>query len=161
MFMKNVNGKLREGVLQPRRWFVMALLLLIATTGWSKLQSNKPITIKKNNITVVQAFDMIKQQAGVSIVYQDDVINKSLRLNLNLEDASLAAALEAVCRPAELEYSLRDNYVLIKKRVVKMIVKKSPVAAQQGTSSNHRVVSGTVDDEKGVSLLGVNVDLGG
>lgn len=161
MFMKNVNGKLREGVLQPRRWFVMALLLLIATTGWSKLQSNKPITIKKNNITVVQAFDMIKQQAGVSIVYQDDVINKSLRLNLNLEDASLAAALEAVCRPAELEYSLRDNYVLIKKRVVKMIVKKSPVAAQQGTSSNHRVVSGTVVDEKGEPLIGVNVALVG
>ncbi len=158
--MKNENAKLREKVMRPRSWALMALLLLIAMTGWSKTQSNKPITIKKNNITVVAAFDMIKQITGVSIVYQNDAIDKNQKLDLNLTGASLTKAMNTICEQTDLEYQIRDNYVLVKKKIAKNVVKKGPVVAQPG-SSNHRIVSGVVVDEKGEPLIGVNVTLVG
>ncbi len=157
--MKRVNGKWREKVMQPSRWFVIALLFLIATNAWSETH-NKTVTIKRTNITVVAAFDMIKQQTGASIVYQEDAINKDIRLNLDLINVPLKTAIEAVCNPAGLEYTLRDNYVLVKKKVVKSVVKKSPVVAQS-ESSNRRTVTGLVVDEKGEPLIGVNVTLVG
>jgi TonB-linked outer membrane protein, SusC/RagA family len=157
--MKRVNGKWREKLMLPSRWFVIALFFLIAVNAWSETH-NKTVTIKKTNITVVAAFDMIKQQTGAAIVYQEDAINKDIRLNLDLVDVPLKTAIEAVCNPAGLEYTLRDNYVLVKKKVVKTVVKRSPVVAQS-ESSNRRTVTGLVVDEKGEPLIGVNVTLVG
>lgn len=159
MFMKRVNGKWREKVMLPSRWFVITLLFLIATNAWSETH-NKTVTIKRANITVVAAFDMIKQQTGVSIVYQEDAINKGIRLNLDLINVPLKTAIEAVCNSAGLEYTLLDNYVLVKKKVVKNVVKRSPTVAQS-ESSNSRTVTGLVVDEKGEPLIGVNVTLVG
>jgi TonB-linked SusC/RagA family outer membrane protein len=159
--MKRKNEKLRRDGNPRRSWFIFVLLLLTASTNsMATILDNKPITIQRTGISITDALDMVKQQAGVSIVYQDDVINKSMRLNLNLKEVTLREALNAICEPAGLEYILRDNYVLIKKGKRSMITKKNPVAAPL-SSSGHRTITGKVVDEKGEPLIGVNVTVAG
>lgn len=77
--------------MQPSRWFVIALLFLIATNAWSETH-NKTVTIKKTNITVVAALDMIKQQTGASIVYQEDAIDRPADFRVHVSAAEFFGA---------------------------------------------------------------------
>lgn len=141
-----------------KKYKILILLVIAACSVFGADPVNKLITIQRKEISVINAFDMIKQQAKVSVMYQDDIVNKKLILNLNLKDVPLAKALEAVCEPAGLEFSLRDNYVLIRNaRKPKAETKRAAVANSPTQQERQRTISGKVIDELGEPLPGANV----
>ena len=80
-------------------------------------------------------------------MYQSDIINDKIRLNLNLKNAPLNKALNAICTPAGLQYEVENEYILIVK------AKERP----QGTP--RKKVKGIVIDEKGEPLMGVTITI--
>uniref|UniRef100_UPI002FD8EEEA SusC/RagA family TonB-linked outer membrane protein n=1 Tax=Bacteroides congonensis TaxID=1871006 RepID=UPI002FD8EEEA len=113
------------------------------------LDDVKRVTIVNSDISVREALDQVKKQIGGALMYQSDIINDKIRLNLNLKNAPLNKALNAICTPAGLQYEVENEYILIVK------AKERP----QGTP--RKKVKGIVIDEKGEPLMGVTITIEG
>ncbi|WP_321479478.1 SusC/RagA family TonB-linked outer membrane protein [uncultured Bacteroides sp.] len=142
------------------KYKTMALLLMLFCAITTKASENKFITIQQNGISIINAFDLIKQQTGVSFMYQDNIINKNVRLNLNLQHVSLKKALETICQPVGLAFSFRDNYVLITENP-KIKLGKDQVVAEFLEEKKQRSISGKITDESKSPLPGANVVIAG
>lgn len=126
--------------------FVALFLTFALPVSANILDEANPVTIVSRDISVRGALEQVKKQSGVSLMYQSDIINDQLRLNLNLKQASLKEALDAICTPAGLKYVLKESYVLIT---------KAREAGRQPLSK--RRIHGMVVDEKGEPLIGAAV----
>ncbi|TKG89649.1 TonB-dependent receptor [Puteibacter caeruleilacunae] len=81
-------------------------------------------------------------------MYRDEDVEKSLILNVKLDNVSLEKALNIVCEQALLQYDIIDDYVLIKKRKIN---KALPALV------NKKPIKGLITDTDGMPLPGVNV----
>jgi TonB-linked outer membrane protein, SusC/RagA family len=125
--------------------FNLFLVALIICLGAFAQSNSTLITIKKNQIGIEEAFAVIKSQAKVYVMYQSKIIDKTARLDLNLEKVSLDKALDAICSRAGLRYEIKDKYVLITKAASNKARKKSST------------IIGIVTDESGEPLPGATV----
>lgn len=130
--------------------FLFTLLFAFASpAAASVLDDAKRVTIVNPSISVREALEEVKKQSGISLMYQSDIIDEKVRLNLNLKNVLLGEALDAICTPAGLQYEVEANYVLIVKAK----------GRRQGTPK--KKITGTVIDEKGQPLMGVTIFVGG
>lgn len=113
------------------------------------LDDAKPITIVNADISVRDALNEVKKQSGVALMYQSDIVDDNIRLNLKLQDATLKEALHAICNPAGLQYALKESYVLITK--AKTNKERKP----------KKRIKGMVMDDKGEPLIGATVYIEG
>lgn len=109
----------------------------------------KRVTLVNANIPIREALEQVKKQAGVSLMFQSDIIDENIRLKLNLKNASLREALDAICTPSGLQYEVKENYILIVK------------AKERPQSTSRKKITGTVIDETRVPLVGVTVFIEG
>ncbi len=164
--MKKVKSRSKSCFGHCLLWLITTFLMFCANTAMARIESNKTITIQQSSISVMEAFKMVERQAGVSITYQSNVVNRKLRLHLSLYNATLERALNEICEQAELEYSLRDNYVLIRKKH-EVHAERKVVESQQSQISQpvqevrYRTVKGVVVDDKEQPLAGVSVFVAG
>jgi TonB-linked SusC/RagA family outer membrane protein len=141
-----------------KKYKILALLLMAICTVFGAEADNQLITIQKREISVIDALDMIKQQAKVSVMYQDNIVNKRILLNLNLKNVSLSEALKAVCEPAGLEFLFKDNYVLIRNsQKTKNQTKGDTSTNGAATDRRQRSISGRTMDESGEPLPGASI----
>lgn len=110
-------------------------------------QSNIPITIKKKNITLQEAFQQIEKQTSYLIAFNESKLEKTKRVNLNINAEPLDKALTTILAGTGFSYKIKDNYIMI-------VAQSKPVGEK-------RQVTGVVKDEKGEELIGVNVSVKG
>lgn len=110
-------------------------------------QSNVKITIAKKNITLQDALQEIEKQSTYLVAFNESKLEKTKRVDLNLNNESLDKALSAVLAGTGFTYKLKDNYI--------MIVPQAKPAVER------KKVSGVVKDEAGEPLIGVNVSIKG
>ena len=107
------------------------------------------ITIRENNITVIEALKKVEKQSGLSIGYNNSLLRDKPALNLNLDKAGLDYSLSTILKGTGCTYELKGKYI-------KMI----PQPAQEKPSSDKQV-KGKVTDETGEPLIGVNIQVQG
>lgn len=150
---KNEFGKFRFGFV--KRFQLLAVFLVCRSLAFSYSQEQRKISIQEPAISVVKAFDMIKQQSQIAIMYQDEIIDKKLKFVLNLKEVSLNEALSSLCAKAGLEFVIRDKYVLITRaKGAENLGRISPSNAQQVQS---RYARGIVVNAQGEPLPGASV----
>lgn len=108
--------------------------------------ANGNITIKKNSISVKDAFAAVKQQAKVFVMYESNTVNESQLIDLNFSNASLQTVLGDICAKAGLNYEIKGQYVLVTRQNKKT----------KDSAAGNRV-SGRVIDETGEPLVGATV----
>lgn len=140
---------------------IRSLTFLFAFFFFSVVQSSaldlgdaRPVSIQNPNISVKEALEQVKAQSGIYLLYQEDIIDKSIRLNLNLKSASFREAMDVICPIAGLKYEVSGEHVLITRagkanRVVRQ-QRKEPVR-----------VTGKVVDENGLPLAGASIRVTG
>lgn len=104
------------------------------------------ISIKKNKISVKDAFSSVKQQAKVYVMYENNSINEKQLIDLNLSQVSLQTVMNEICRQAGLKYEIKGQYVLVTRD--KHLIKG-------GIGENH--VTGKVIDDTGMPLIGATI----
>lgn len=117
------------------------------------LDGGKHVSIQKNGISVKEALEQVKEQSGIYLLYQENIIDKSVRLDLNLKNASFREAMDAICPAAGLSYEVSNDHVLITQA-------KQPAAAQPAPKPQ-LTITGTVVDENGNPLPGASVRVNG
>ncbi|MDO5663731.1 MAG: SusC/RagA family TonB-linked outer membrane protein [Bacteroidia bacterium] len=124
------------------RFFILLFCLITIQTN-AFAQNNTKITIKKNNISVIEALQEIEKQSKMSIAYNESQLKNQKNIQLDISGDSVENALSQALVGTGFTYQIKDGYV--------MIIPAKP------TETPKRKITGTVVDEKNEPLIGVNV----
>ena len=114
--------------------FALCCLAPMSHAEALNLNEAKQVTIQDTSITVKEALEQVKLQSGICLLYQESVIDKKIRLNLDLSNAKFTEAMDLICQKAGLAYEVTDKHVIITKAETKQ------------NDAKHRTISGVVLD---------------
>lgn len=134
---------------QMKGRLIMLFLCLFLLQVPTFAQNDVRITIRKSNISVIDALKEVEKQSGLSIGYNDSQLRNKPTINLDLDKAELGYSLSTVLKGTGFTYELKGKYIKI-----------IPQPAQKKVSPA-RSVSGKVVDEAGEPLIGVNIQVEG
>jgi len=105
-------------------------------------ESGKKVTLNLESVTVKDFFDALRQQTGLSFVYNTEQTKSLKPITIHVKDETVDNVLRTVLNGTGLTYSMERDIVTISK------------VEQQG---DKRSATGIVSDEEGSPLPGVNV----
>lgn len=106
--------------------------------------SGQTVTLRSQQITLKEAFSKIEDQTGMSIDYDERVIDVNKKVNVNIRNNSLEEALSKLLEGSGLTFTIDGKHVLISSR---------NVPSQQ---QKRITITGKVSDNVG-PLAGVNI----
>ena len=131
-----------------RRCVAIGLLSLsVLSISANVLKSQ--VTLSITNATLYEAFEQLRKQYGVSIIYSNNVLNDKERVTAHTDKITLEEALNLLLAGKECAYKITENQV-----VLLPAEKKSPIVAVEQQNSK---ITGQVRDNLGDPLVGVNV----
>lgn len=146
--MLQIYKKIAERI--THKWvFLTFLSLLLLIPTLVSAQNERKITIKQEKITVIQALKVVEKQSKMSINYSDSELMGKDFIDLDLQNVSLPAALDAILKDTGFVYQIQGNYIII-------TGKKTKTATQASKD-----IKGKVVDENGEPLIGVNIAVDG
>lgn len=110
---------------------------------------SQQVSIRARNLPLEKVFSLIEKQTGYNFVYNDLLIANS-NVTLDLQQAPLAAALEACLEGKDLSYAIRYKTIIIRKAVPITGMLLPPPGCQ---------VTGQVKDMRNMPLEGATVVL--
>jgi TonB-linked SusC/RagA family outer membrane protein len=125
--------------------FMLASLVTVSAKTFSQ-----GIKIHQNQISVDKVLKLIKKQSGYSYLFEDDVVSRTIKLDVDVDNASVEETLNRCFKDQPLTYKIFEKTIVIK-------AKPLPVKAVAAAIK----VQGTVSDEKGLPLPGVSVKVKG
>lgn len=121
--------------------FFIFFFCFIASQTFLFAQNNVLITIKQNNISVIEALQAIERQSKMFVAYNESQLKNQKTLDLDIDNQQIGDVLVQILKGTGFTYQLKDNYIVI-------------VPERQ---TSQRQVSGTISDEKGEPIIGANV----
>ncbi len=124
------------------------LLVLGAMNSFATVHSQtKRFSLNVHNATLKEVFDKVKDKSDISFVFNEEHIKELKPIQLHVNDASLEEVMNACLKGTNLEYSILDDIVVIKKK---------PFNRLESQEEEKRV-TGVVKGENGETIPGVNV----
>ncbi|MRG45270.1 SusC/RagA family TonB-linked outer membrane protein [Chitinophaga sp. SYP-B3965] len=121
-------------------------LHLIAFMQVSASSVAQKISLNKTNASLLETIKEIRTQSGYSVLYDEDQLQSAKKVTIHVKDVSLTEALNECFKGQPFSFIIRDRTVLIVAKATKSA--DAPVEIQ---------VSGTITDNKGEALPGVNI----
>lgn len=106
---------------------------------------SQTIDLKLENATLREAFKAVRQQTGVYFVFNEEEVDDGVRLNMEVNDASLKDAMQKILYGLPYSFECLENMVVIK-----------PVVQEQ-KATKVKMVKGKVTAPNGEPLPGVSV----
>lgn len=131
---------------------VTTFLLLAAMMQVSATTLAQRVTINQKNANLTDIFKTIRIQTGYDFIYDQDLISKSVPVNINITNTELSEALKRCLDNQSLTYTIKDKTVIIQE--------KTFLDKVTGYFDNI-TVNGTVLDETGTPLPGVVIKVKG
>ena len=120
---------------------------------------NRPITIQGEKLELKEVLNQIEKEAQVKFVYSTK-IQSGQKVSLNVTNRSLAAVLDEVLKPIDIDYEVIENRILLRKSKPETD-KPTGFIPREVTLPVDRTVTGRVADENNAGLPGVSVVLKG
>lgn len=144
----------RPGAGMFRALLVMKLIILLLTTAILQASASsfaQKITLSEKNAPLELIFSKIKQQTGYYLMYGDQLLLNSKKVNIHVVDVPLEVALKKVLENQNLAYEIEDKTIIIKE-------KKPDFLDRIKNSFNLQdVIRGKVLDENGKPIIGATV----
>ena len=103
--------------------------------------SAQKITLRENNISLKQAFELLEDASQYKIAYNESKLDVSRNVSIHAENQEVTEVLENLLAQTGYTFKVKDNYLVI-------------VPANQ---RQKKVIKGTVLDESGAPIIGANV----
>ncbi len=133
--------------------FLFIISLLHVSAG-SYGQDTK-LTINERGIELGKLLTQLESQTGFSFFYNNDLINKAMKVDINVRNKNIRDILDQVLKGTGIEYSIRETDIILK------VKDKDTVNSTLGKSQQGIRVTGTVSDNRGELMPGVNVIIRG
>ncbi len=138
--------------------FLQCLFLQLLFASDTKAQQIKSIkqayiSLEINNESIIDSFRAIERSSDYSFAFDDKDINKSIRLNINMKNQTVADVLTEISRLTNLKFKQVDTNIHVSKKAAS----KEP-AVSISVSIQTRTIAGKVtsfEDTEGIP--GVNV----
>lgn len=141
-----------------RRFYLSRLLsvlmLLTLCSMAVSAQSTVKITIVSTNSTIAKAFSTIKVQTGLTVFYNNQLINDQEQIKLNFVQANLSDVMDFILKSKGLSWSIKEKFIILEKT-------KSATNSVGSLMNDKVIVKGIVTDDMGLPLIGVSVVLKG
>ncbi|TZF81101.1 TonB-dependent receptor [Pedobacter sp. BS3] len=135
--------------------FCVLLMLLLSSNVYAQEKNeHRLITVTGNNITLAKAFQLIKKETGLTVFYNNLLLNDQERITVNLKKASLSEVLDFLLSGRNISYEIRRDRVIV-------LTKKVVTGASVSNPSKNVLVTGKITDEKGEPLAGVSIRVKG
>jgi len=132
------------------------ILLLLGTLHLSGNTMSQTVTLNVQNVHLKRVFAEVERQTGYTVLYSDEVIDKTATVSVNVKEVQLEKFLTNVLSRVSLTYRIDGSSVFIKSLQQRESVKPRPpivFAVQQ-----QKTVSGLVTDlSTGETLIGATV----
>ena len=132
---------------------LLAACLQVSANGFSQR-----VTIKENNVTLRKVFEEIRKQTGVQFFYAVNTMQVTKPVSISVKNEPLDKVLEQCFRDQELTYTISDNTIIVKRKVITPEVNDPPLPMPEPVNT---VIKGQVTDDKGQPLTGVSVTIKG
>lgn len=130
-----LNSKQRNSV------FFILLMCLLATPSSLFAQEKATVTIRQQQIPVIEALREIERQTDLFVAYNESQLKNKKPIDLQVANQPVEEVLNLVLKDTGFSYQLKDNYIVI-------------IPLQQ---VSQRQVSGTITDELGEPIIGANI----
>jgi TonB-dependent starch-binding outer membrane protein SusC len=148
--------------------FIASFLMVsfsYAHTANAQTILDKEVTVKMDNVSLKEAIQNIQGQTQVKFVYSSRIKLKD-KVSLNAEKAKLSSVLDKLLAPSKIGYRvINEQIVLVAEKGQTGQVKDVEESPQSLVKATEQVpvftVTGTVADETGEKLPGVNVAVKG
>lgn len=128
--------------------FMLVCCLNLSATVYSQYAR---VSLRLENVTLEKFIDAVKQQTGVSFLYNSALFNSVQKVSVDVKDEQLEAVLKDVLGKEGFYVDFQDEVVVIKK----------DRSFQSLQTQEKRTVSGVVRDVNGHTLPGVSVIIKG
>ncbi|ASZ14124.1 SusC/RagA family TonB-linked outer membrane protein [Chitinophaga pendula] len=111
------------------------------------------VTIRKQQVAVIDALNSVKQQTGYYYVGQVELLKATQPVDLQLVNASLETTLQAIFKDQPLTWSLRDKTIIVKR--------KQDAVFQSTNVDKFTSINGEIRNTQGTPLPGASILLQG
>lgn len=132
-----------------RRFLVVGMCGCVSLTMYANVLKSQ-VSLSFNNAPLKHAFEQLQEQAGVSIIYSNNVLDDEAVVSINTQNITLEEALHLLLVNQNCSYKVENGQVMLFP-----VEKAQPVVAaiaQEGVK-----IKGNVVDQNGETLPGVNV----
>ncbi|MFC3196723.1 TonB-dependent receptor [Parapedobacter deserti] len=136
----------------------LTTLLLIAT--FLQLSANsysQTVTLKADRIPLREVLQSIRQQTGYEVLGNTDMLKVGRPVTIELVEASLTDALEQIFAEQPLNFDIDGKTIFLVSSPEKRMNEARTAISESRRIRQQRQVSGTVADETGKPISGVNV----
>lgn len=133
------------------RWLLCMLLSLTFFNAYPQQAKTTNVSVVAGNKPLKEVFRELEQKTGLSINYQDNVVDASQKVDISVSNKPLSAVLDQLLGPLGATYSQQGNMILIVKKAV--VAQKKPVVLT--------IVGQVTDEENNEALIGVGVRVKG
>ena len=127
--------------------FCFSLMLTFSLHAQSKF------TVVAEGQPLIYAMKMLAAQCDYNFVYNNDIIDTSKKIDVDIASDRITEVLDAIFKPCGISYTIVGKQIALSVPV--------PSAEQGNTSSGTRKISGTVSDATGDALAAADIYLKG
>ncbi|WP_290795182.1 SusC/RagA family TonB-linked outer membrane protein [Flavihumibacter sp. UBA7668] len=117
---------------------LIGICLHASATGYSQQE----VTVSVKNLELKKFFNLLQKKTNYRFLYEDGKLPSDLKVNLEVENASIHSVLEKVLRNTSLRYKLLNNNLIV---------------VREDKEVESRIIKGKILDENGQPLSNVSV----
>ncbi len=130
------------------------LITLAITLNLSAATLAQNITLSEKNSSIEKVLNKIEKQTGYTFFYKTNLIKKSWKVSVNVNEVSLSRVLELCFKDLPVTYNIVQNTIALNsKKADSKLVSAQQIALME--------ISGKVKDEQNAPLVGVTVKVKG
>lgn len=114
--------------------FFLAFIGLFVFQTVLLAQNNTLVTIKKDNISVVEALQEVEKQTKMFVAYNESQLKSQKNIDLDIENGQPEQVLAQILAGTGFTYQLRDDYIVI----VPVTVEQGVLQKKQVRGEDHR-----------------------
>ncbi|HDZ40695.1 MAG TPA: SusC/RagA family TonB-linked outer membrane protein [Bacteroidetes bacterium] len=135
---------------------IMVFLLILGVIhvmGKDSYSQNTKVSLNMNDVTVGQVLNTIESQSEFYFIYNPKLVDVNRKVNIHARNEKIEKVLDQLFNGTNIEHMVLDRQVVLSPKVLLASSRKAEKRLQQ----QQITVTGTVTDEKGDPLPGVNI----
>ncbi|MBV8252058.1 MAG: TonB-dependent receptor [Chitinophaga sp.] len=127
-----------------------AIIITVACLQVSAAGYSQHLTLSGKNLPLKKIFREINRQTGYEFLFQDELLDKAGRINIQAKDLPLEEVLKICLRDLPVHYTISDHSIVI-----------SSDETKREQATQQVPIKGTVTDENGKALQGATIKIKG
>ena len=130
-----------------RMTFFLFVIGVLQTYAIDSYAQNTQLTIHENEIELGELFNLIEKQTDFYFFYNNDQVNKHLKVSVNVKDKTIFEVLDLALNNTGIAYQVHNKAI---------ILTSSSISAAQ-VQQQKKQITGKITDEGGEPVIGANI----